>query len=94
MGFWRSGATSKPARMRFAELYANAVERLGDRSAPARVGALHTLEALGSEFPQQRSAIINVLCAYLRMPGEDDGPVRVTAIRILVVHLRPDSPGF
>jgi hypothetical protein len=79
--------------MRFAELYANAVERLGDRSAPVRVGALHTLEALGQEFAQHRAAIVNVLCAYLRMPDEDDGPVRVNATRILTVHLRP-GPGF
>src|SRR5262245_63275051 len=86
MGFWRLGGKPRPNRMRFAELYANAVERLGDRSAPVRVGALHTLEALGQEFPQHRAAIINVLCAYLRMPDEDDGPVRVNATRTLTVH--------
>jgi hypothetical protein len=80
--------------MRFAELYANAVERLGDRSAPARVGALHTLEALGQEQPQHRPAIVNVLCAYLRMPTDGDGPVRLTARRILTVHLRPGGPAF
>lgn len=94
MGVRWPGGSSKPDRMRFAELYAHAVERLGDRSAPVRVGALHTLEALGQEFPQQRSAIVNVLSAYLRMPGEDDGPVRVTAMGILAVHLRPGGPGF
>ena len=94
MGIWWPGGSSRPVRLRFAELYANAVERLGDRSAPVRVGALHTLEALGQDFPQQRTAIVNVLCAYLRMPADGDGPVRVTARRILTVHLRPGGPGF
>ena len=94
MGMWRSAGSSRPDRMRFAELYANAVERLGDRSAPARVGALHTLEALGQEFAQHRPAIVDVLCAYLRMPDDGDRPVRTTARRILTVHLRPGGPGF
>jgi Pentapeptide repeats (9 copies) len=94
MGIWWPGGGSRPDRMRFAELYANAVERLGDRSATSRVGALHTLEALGQEFAQHRPAIVNVLCAYLRMPDDGDAPVRVAARRILTVHLRPSGPSF
>ena len=91
VGIWRSGGST---RLRLAELYAAAVERLGDPMPLARVGALHTLEALGQEHPLHRAAIVDVLCAYLRMPEESDGPVRTTARRILGVHLRPGGPGF
>lgn len=79
---------------RFAELYAKALDRLGDPRPPLRVGAMHSLEALGQDHADRRQAIVDVLCAYLRMPAGDDGPVRTSAQRILVAHLRPGGPGF
>jgi Pentapeptide repeats (9 copies) len=79
---------------RFAELYAQALDRLADPRAPLRVGALHTLEAISRDYPAGRSAIVDVICAYLRMSGDGDQSVRATAQLILAAHLRPGGPGF
>jgi hypothetical protein len=59
-----------------------------------RVGALHTLEALSQDHPAGRPAIVDVICAYLRMSGDGDPSVRATAQLILAAHLRPGGPGF
>ncbi|GAB2815856.1 pentapeptide repeat-containing protein [Lentzea nigeriaca] len=53
---------------RITELYAKAVQQLGDAKAPVRLGGLYALERLGQREPETRRTIINVLCAYLRMP--------------------------
>lgn len=60
---------------RVTELYTKAVEQLGSDKAPVRLGGLYALERLGQENPKQRQTIVNVLCAYLRMPftGPDEG---------------------
>jgi uncharacterized protein YjbI with pentapeptide repeats len=52
---------------RITELYAKAVQQLGDAKAPVRLGGLYALERLGQREPETRRTIINVLCAYLRM---------------------------
>ena len=57
---------------RVTELYTKAVEQLGNDKAPVRFGGLYALERLGQDNPKQRQTIVNVLCAYLRMPF--DGP--------------------
>lgn len=61
---------------RTIELYSQAVEQLGSEKAPVRLGALYALERLAQHSVDQRSAVMNVLCAYLRMPyfaaGHDD----------------------
>ncbi len=56
---------------RMTELYAAAVEQLGHDSAAVRLGALYALQRLGQNHPEQRRAIVNVWCAYLRMPFRD-----------------------
>ena len=98
---------------RITELYTRAVEQLGSDKAPVRLGGLYALERLAQNDKRQRQTIVNVLCAYLRMPYSpppepsddvassqiDDSDekrmqereVRLTAQRILAVHLRPDS---
>ncbi|WP_410591134.1 pentapeptide repeat-containing protein [Amycolatopsis sp. lyj-23] len=53
---------------RVTELYTKAVEQLGSDKAPVRLGGLYALERLGQDNPKQRQMIVNVLCAYLRMP--------------------------
>jgi hypothetical protein len=53
---------------RVTELYTKAVEQLGSDKAPVRLGGLYALERLGQDNPKQRQTIVNVLCAYLRMP--------------------------
>ena len=53
---------------RITELYTKAVEQLGNDKAPVRLGGLYALERLAQDNPAQRSTIVNVICAYLRMP--------------------------
>jgi hypothetical protein len=63
------------------ELYAKAIEQLGHEKAPVRLGALYSLERLAQDKPERRAVIVDVICAYLRMPfsptapGEPDGKV-------------------
>ena len=53
---------------RITELYTKAVEQLGDDKAPVRLGGLYALERLAQDNDAQRQTIVNVICAYLRMP--------------------------
>ena len=53
---------------RITELYTKAVEQLGNDKAPVRLGGLYALERLAQDNPAQRQTIVNVICAYLRMP--------------------------
>ena len=81
------------------EVYTNAVEQLGHEKAPVRLGAIHALAHLGQDNPARRQTVIDVLCAYLRLPYEppaaDAAPsavheelqVRQTAQRSLATHL-------
>jgi hypothetical protein len=55
-------------REQVTDLYAKAVEQLGSDKAPVRLGGLYALERLAQDNPNQRQTIVNVLCAYLRMP--------------------------
>jgi hypothetical protein len=87
---------------RVTDLYATAVEQLGSEKAPVRLGGLYALERLAQDNPTQRQTIVNVLCAYLRMPSatgpqgdlitRQEREVRVTAQRILAAHQRPTAP--
>lgn len=91
------------AERRVTDLYTKAVEQLGSDKAPVRLGGMYALERLAQNVPDQRQTIVNVLCAYLRMPypAEPDDTTeqghaqerqaRLTAQRILVGHLHPGS---
>jgi hypothetical protein len=59
---------------RITELYANAVEQLGSEKAPVRIGGLHALERLAQDNNVHRQTIVDVICAYLRMPYEPPDP--------------------
>ncbi len=84
---------------RITELYAKAVDQLGSAQATVRLGGLYALERLAQDNPdpQLRQTVVNMLCAYLRMPGTEEEPhtveqereVRLTAQRILENHLKP-----
>ncbi|MYW97456.1 S8 family serine peptidase [Amycolatopsis rubida] len=52
-----------------------AVDQLGSDKAPVRLGGLYALERLAQDNPDPtlRQTIVNVLCAYLRMPHELPG---------------------
>ncbi|WHT22490.1 hypothetical protein N8J89_15915 [Crossiella sp. CA-258035] len=56
------------AERRVTELYTKAVEQLGSENAAVRLGGMYALERLAQNTPGQRQTIVNVLCAYLRMP--------------------------
>lgn len=53
---------------RITELYSKAVEQLGSERALVRLGALYALERLAQSNPMHRQTVVNVICAYLRMP--------------------------
>lgn len=91
---------------RITELYTKAVEQLGNETAPVRLGGLYALERLAQDNPAHRQTIVNVICAYLRMPFSAEAPtgspgdawqqerqVRLTAQRVLIEHLRNDTAG-
>jgi len=48
--------------------YTTAVEQLGHEQAPVRLGALYSLVRLAQDNPSRRQTVVDVLCAYLRMP--------------------------
>jgi glycerol uptake facilitator-like aquaporin len=50
------------------ETYTKAVEQLGHDEAPVRLGALYSLVSLAQDNPPRRQTVVDVLCAYLRMP--------------------------
>lgn len=51
------------------DTYTKAVEQLGHNQAPVRLGALYSLAQLGQDNLQRRQMVVDVLCAYLRMPS-------------------------
>ncbi|GAA4543753.1 pentapeptide repeat-containing protein [Amycolatopsis samaneae] len=91
---------------RVTEMYSKAAEQLGSDKAPVRLAGLYALERLAQEHEEQRQTIVNVLCAYLRMPFEhvldeherseenrQELQVRKAAQRILMLHLGPAAEG-
>ncbi|WP_410572755.1 pentapeptide repeat-containing protein [Amycolatopsis sp. cmx-4-61] len=79
---------------RITEMYGKAADQLGSDKAPVRLAGLYALERLAAAHPEHRQTIVNVFCAYLRMPfdpekDEEEGQVRRAAQRILMLHLRP-----
>lgn len=59
---------------RVTELYNAAAEQLGSDKAPVRLTALYTLERLANDNPVHRQTIVNIICAYLRMPFSAQPP--------------------
>ena len=57
-----------------AELYTRAVEQLGSDNFQVRFGGLYALEWLAQDNPAYRQAIVNAICAYLRMPFSPAAP--------------------
>ncbi|MGC4773668.1 hypothetical protein ACLQ25_32495 [Micromonospora sp. DT44] len=56
------------AERRVTELYTKAAEQLGSDRAPVRMAALYALERMGQGNPEHRQTVVNLVCAYLRMP--------------------------
>lgn len=82
---------------RVTEMYSKAADQLGNEKAPVRLAGLYALERLAGGYAPHRQTIVNVLCAYLRMPfkhnskNAEELQVRKTAQRILMLHLRAGS---
>ncbi|RJQ91996.1 pentapeptide repeat-containing protein [Amycolatopsis panacis] len=79
---------------RITEIYGKAADQLGSDRAPVRLAGLYALERLAQDHGEQRQTIVNLMCAYLRMPHNDEAEeiqVRKAAQRILMLHLRPGT---
>ncbi|MCO5997349.1 pentapeptide repeat-containing protein [Actinoallomurus sp. WRP9H-5] len=90
---------------RITELYGKAADQLGSDKAPVRLAGLYALERLAQTNPDHRQTIVDVICAYLRMPyvlpaalgaespdraaAQEELQVRLAAQSILTEHLRP-----
>lgn len=66
----RSAEDSKhdATERRVTDLYVKAAEQLGSENAAVRLAALYSLERLGQDNPEHRQTVVNLICAYLRMP--------------------------
>jgi hypothetical protein len=87
--------TLDATQRRITELYGKAVEQLGHDKAPVRLGGLYSLERLAQDQPEHRQTVVDVVCAYLRMPlsHDNDAQVRLAAQRLLARHLAVPSEG-
>ncbi|MBG0560738.1 pentapeptide repeat-containing protein [Actinoplanes aureus] len=87
------------AERRVTELYTKAIEQLGHTDAAVRLGGLYALERLAQNNPRQRQTIVNVMCAYLRMPytppAEGDSAVTSPSAtaELPLPTLRPSAEG-
>ncbi|MEU8804792.1 pentapeptide repeat-containing protein, partial [Spirillospora sp. NPDC048819] len=67
------------AERRVTELYSRAADQLASDKAPVRLAGLYALERLAQDNPTQRQTIVNVICAYLRMPFAPERPATRSA---------------
>ncbi|MFY1596191.1 pentapeptide repeat-containing protein [Micromonospora sp. WMMD737] len=56
------------AEKRVTELYVKAAEQLGSEKAAVRLAALYALERVAQDNSEHRQTIVDLICAYLRMP--------------------------
>jgi hypothetical protein len=69
-----TGPSDADAIERVTDLYTKAADQLGSEKAPVRLAGMYALERLAQSTPEQRQTIVNVLCAYLRMPYAPSEP--------------------
>jgi hypothetical protein len=83
---------------RVTELYGKAADQLGSERAPVRLAGLYALERLAQGNARHRQTIVNLICAYLRMPFEPPPGETAPAVaprrrpRTLRPRQRPASP--
>ncbi|MEV6489038.1 pentapeptide repeat-containing protein [Actinoplanes sp. NPDC051633] len=53
---------------RITALYVAAADQLGSDKPAVRLAGLYSLERLGQDHPPLRQTVVDVICAYLRMP--------------------------
>jgi hypothetical protein len=71
--------------------YTKAVEQLGHEKAPVRLGALYSLEHLAQDNPNYRQTVVDVVCAYLRMPYTPPAQPELDAERVQEMALPADA---
>jgi pentapeptide repeat protein len=88
--------TRDATERRITELYTKAADLLGSEQAPVRLAGLYALERLAHSTVEHRQSIVDVICAYLRMPYTPPqqsyripGPSRRRRVRPL-----SDPPGY
>ncbi|WP_460515641.1 pentapeptide repeat-containing protein [Flindersiella endophytica] len=59
---------SDAVERRVTELFSTAAEHLGHEKAAVRLAGLKTLERLGQAHVEHRQTVVDLICAYLRMP--------------------------
>jgi len=64
----QSHAEFDSGEQRVTNLYTKAADQLGHEKAAVRLAGLYALERVAQNNPQHRQTIVNVFCAYLRMP--------------------------
>jgi uncharacterized protein YjbI with pentapeptide repeats/uncharacterized membrane-anchored protein YhcB (DUF1043 family) len=87
------------------ERFATAADKLGSDKPPAvRLAGVYAMAGLADDWAENRQTCVDVLCAYLRLPHEDDPgddtpaperlafranrEVRYTVIRVITEHLQ------
>lgn len=85
---------------RVTDLYIKAAEQLGHDKAAVRLAGIYALERLGQDNPGHRQIVVNVPCAYLRMPFTpppdpvpDPGQERTAALPAARRRHRAARPG-
>ena len=87
----------------FYERFARAAEQLGNGAMTVRLAGVHGIAGLADDWPEQRQACVDMLCAYLRKPYDAEPAVgsqasdrqaftaekevRHTVIRVIAHHL-------
>ncbi|MEV0052568.1 pentapeptide repeat-containing protein [Saccharopolyspora shandongensis] len=75
------------AERRTTELYSAAIEQLGSDKAAVRLGGLYALERLAQDNLAHRQTIVEVMCAYLRMPlAEVDDAAPVEGLELATLN--------
>ncbi|MEU5859769.1 hypothetical protein ABZ815_01245 [Nonomuraea sp. NPDC047529] len=82
------------AERRVTELYTKAAEQLGSDQAPVQLAGLYALERLAQDTPALQQTIVNVICAYLRMPWAAPQAVPPPATQKYCRPTRRRQPGF
>lgn len=76
---------------RITDLYSKAADQLGSEKAAVRLAGIYSLERLAQDNPALQQTVVNLLCAYLRMPpesaSEQEIEVRAAAQRVFSTHL-------
>ncbi|NHC47130.1 pentapeptide repeat-containing protein [Motilibacter aurantiacus] len=78
-----------------SQRYQDAAEQLGHEKAAVRLAGVYALARLADEWPTQQQTCVDVLCAYLRMPYDEqdlgDGQVRRSVVGVIREHLLPEE---